>query len=112
MMCINKNLNIIKKVIVFFLILFATSCSNKKKEITSKDICNEELPIFIEKFNGNYDTVKLKLLCTCIWNSFPEDGWERKISRKLYNGEDIGWKIKSFSTTFEFNLKKCKSKIK
>ena len=55
---------------------------------------------------------KLKLLCDCIWNNFPEDGWERIVSEKLYNGEDIGWKIKSFSTIFESNLKKCKLKIK
>tara|TARA_A100001011_G_scaffold387779_1_gene466195 strand:+ start:9564 stop:9833 length:270 start_codon:yes stop_codon:yes gene_type:complete len=87
-----------------------SSCDNKKN-ITSKDICSEELPPFKEKFNGDYDTTKLKLLCKCIWNNLPKDGWERKVSRKLYNGEDIGWKIKSFSTIFELNLKKCKSKI-
>ena len=71
------------------------SCDKKEKNLTSKDICEE----------------KLKLLCDCIWNNFPEDGWERTVSEKLYKGEDIGWKIKSFSTIFESNLKKCKLKI-
>ena len=86
--------------------------NKKEKHLTSKDICEEKLPPFIEKIDSQCDKEKLKLLCDCIWNNFPEDGWERIVSEKLYNGEDIGWKIKSFSTIFESNLKKCKLKIK
>ncbi len=111
MILIYNKLKINFYFIVLFLFFFIASCEKNKKEITSKDICSEKLPPFIEKFNGDYDTAKLKLLCKCIWNNLPKDGWERKVSRKLYNGEDIGWKIKSFSTIFELNLKKCKSKI-
>lgn len=111
MIYILKKHKISKFFFIFFLFLVIVSCDNNNKEITSKDICVEELPPFIEKFNGNYDATKLKQLCKCIWDNFPKDGWERKVSRKLYNGEDIGWKIKSFSTIFELNLKKCKSKV-
>ena len=113
MIYINNRYKIRNFFYTFLIFLVITSCSNdnNKKEITSKDICVEELPPFIEKFNGYYDTTKLKLLCKCIWNNFSKDGWERKVSRKLYHGEDIGWKIKSFSTIFEQHLKKCKSKI-
>ena len=70
------------------------------------------IPYFMSDSGGKIDQEKLKLLCDCIWNNFPKDGWERMVSEKLYNGEDIGWKIKSFSTIFESNLKKCKLKIK
>ena len=51
-------------------------------------------------------------MCTCIWKSFPENGWERKVSQKLYNGEEIGWKIKGFSGKFEISYKNCKKQIK
>jgi len=101
----------IYKGLLFFILVFMVSCDKKEKYLTSKDICEEKLPPFIEKFDNKFDKEKLKLLCDCIWNHFPEDGWERIVSVKLYNGEDIGWKIKSFSTIFESNLKKCKLKI-
>ena len=111
MININNNYKVRNFFLTLFLFYVIASCNNNKKVITSKDICSQQLPPFVEKFNGDYDKNKLKLLCKCIWNNLPEDGWERKVSKKLYNGEDIGWKIKSFSTIFELNLKKCKSKI-
>ena len=101
----------IYKILLFLNLFFIVSCDKKEKYLTSKDICIEKLPSFIEKFDGQFDKEKFKLLCDCIWNNFPENGWERTVSEKLYNGEDIGWKIKSFSTVFESNLKKCKLKI-
>ena len=102
----------INKILLFFILIFIVSCNKKEKYLTSKDICEEKLPPFFEKFDNQFDKDKLKLLCDCIWNNFPEDSWERVVSEKLYNGEDIGWKIKSFSTIFESNLKKCKLNIK
>ena len=102
----------IYKGLLFFILVFMVSCDKKEKYLTSKDICEEKLPSFIEKFDGQLHKEKLKLLCHCIWKNFTENGWERTVSEKLYNGEEIGWKIKSFSTIFESNLKKCKLKIK
>ena len=102
----------IYKILVLLSLVIIFSCGENKKEFTSKDICEEKLPPFTEKFNNQLDKDKLKLLCKCMWATFPKDGWERKVSEKLYNGEDIGWKIKSFSTVFESNLKKCKLSIK
>ena len=99
------------KNLICLVVIFIVSCGEKEKDITSKDICKEKLPPFQEKFDEKFDEERLKLLCNCIWASFPNEGWERQVSEKLYNGEDIGWKIKSFSTVFEANLKKCKSKI-
>ena len=106
-----KFLLLMNKVLIFLVFFLLISCSEREKVLTSKDICTEKLPPFTEKFDDIYNQDKLKLLCNCIWSSFPEEGWERKVSEKLYNGENIGWKIKSFSTTFEANLKKCKLKI-
>ena len=93
-----------------FLILLS-SCEKKEREISSYDVCEETLPPFNEKFNNISDAKLLKSLCKCIWQKFPINGWERKVSNKLYKGEDIGWKIKSFSTIFEGNLKSCKEII-
>ena len=105
-------MNNIYKMIVYFVAILIVSCSEKEQDLTSKDICTEKLPSFKEKFEEKYDGEKLKLLCKCIWGNFPKGGWERKVSEKLYNGQDVGWKIKSFSTIFESNLRKCKLKIK
>ena len=102
----------IYKILLFFILVFIVSCDKKQKHLTSKYICEQKLPPFIEKFDNQFYEEKLKLLCDCIWNNFPEGGLERKVSEKLYNRENIGWKIKSFSTIFESNLKKCKLKIK
>lgn len=98
------------KIISFLCAILIVSC-DEKDSLNTKDICQEKLPPFIEKFDNKFDEAKLKLLCNCIWTNFPEGKWERKASEKLYNGEDIGWKIKSFSTVFEATLKKCKSDI-
>ena len=94
-------------------LMFFSSCDHKKenKILISKDVCEEKLPPFNEKFNNEENLIFLKSLCKCIWNRFPINGWERKVSEKLYNGENIGWKIKSFSTVFENNLNECKQKI-
>ena len=35
----------------------------------------------------------------------------KKTSTMLHKGEDIGWKIKSFSTIFEFNYKNYLNEI-
>ena len=96
-------------IILLALCFFAGACDPKKNynELSSKKACKEELPQFSIKTK---DVQVLKLMCECIWKSFPENGWERKVSKKLYNGEDIGWKIKSFSGIFEMNYKKCEKK--
>lgn len=93
------------------LLILLSSCEKKEKEISSYDVCKETLPPFKEKFNNISDAKLLKSLCKCIWQKFPINGWERKVSMKLYKGEDIGWKVKSFSTVFEANLKSCKEII-
>ena len=76
----------IYKILLFLNLFFIVSCDKKEKYLTSKDICIEKLPSFIEKFDGQFNKEELKLLCDCIWNNFPENGWERKVSEKLYNG--------------------------
>ena len=104
-------INILNLSLFFFFFTIISSCKNKKKEISSYNICEEKLPPFNEKFNNVSNAELLRVLCKCIWNKFPVNGWERKVSMKLYKGEDIGWKIKSFSTIFESNLKNCKKTI-
>lgn len=108
----KENFEITLVIFITFVIVF-TSCNRNKEEktIMSKDVCEEKLPPFSEKFNNQYNDIKLKELCKCIWNKFPINGWERKVSEKLYEGEDIGWKIKGFSTIFENNLKNCRKEM-
>ena len=112
------TLNLKKNIFITFtgsILLVFTLFSCKKKDSNdipnSIKVCEEKLPPFNEKFSGQEDIEKLKKLCKCIWRNLPADGWERKVSEKLYNGEDIGWKIKSFSTIFEAKLNTCKKEI-
>tara|TARA_B100000003_G_C10785788_1_gene312804 strand:- start:397 stop:738 length:342 start_codon:yes stop_codon:yes gene_type:complete len=100
--------------IFLLIILFSISCDNKEnipKKLYSKDICSEKIAPFYFENNSTNSTNDLKKLCTCLWNKLPEGGWERKTSSMLHKGEDIGWKIKSFSTIFEFNYKNCLNEI-
>ncbi len=104
------NINIVKLLIagLFFLVMSSCGKDNNKEGLSSKKYCDEKLPLFYLKNDNKEDITSV---CSCIWNSFPKNGWERKVSTKLYNGEDIGWKIKSFSGIFELKLKKCKEKL-
>ena len=51
----------IYKGLLFFILVFMVSCDKKEKYLTSKDICEEKLPPFIEKFDNKFDKEKLKL---------------------------------------------------
>ena len=104
-------ISILKFIFCVGLFILLSSCEKKNDNISSRDVCEESLPPFNEKFNNTSDANLLKILCKCIWDKFPINGWERKVSLKLYKGEDIGWKVKSFSTVFENNLKNCKETV-
>ena len=47
--------------------------------------CNEPLPEFTLGPYSNPSSEELEKLCGCIWNQFPEKGWERRLSRKIVN---------------------------
>ena len=91
--------------------LLLTNCKDKESNLYSKDICSEKVAPFYFKNYEEENKEELMLLCKCLWNKFPEGSWQRKINIKLYNGEDIGWKIKSFSSFFEVNYDNCKNEL-
>lgn len=96
--------------LLLFSIIFLSSCEYKNsddKRLYSKEICNEKVAPFYYKNSSIESESELKDLCSCIWDKFPENSWQRKINIKLYNGEDIGWRIKSFSGMFESKYKLC-----
>ena len=96
--------------LVLFTYISLSSCEKKNsddKRLYSKVICNEKVAPFYYKYSSTESETELKELCSCIWNKFPENSWQRKTNIKLYNGEDIGWRIKSFSGIFESKYKLC-----
>ena len=104
--------------LLFMLLLtfiFISACkknSNEENKLYSKKICDQKVaPFYYSKvaYEGKQELISL---CDCIWNKFPEGSWERKINIKLYEGEDIGWKIKSFSSLFELKYKQCIRELK
>ena len=116
------RLRVIKKnnIYILFLLFFITlvilipSCKKKNSEedkLYSKKICEQKVAPFYYSNTTNEGKQELKKLCNCIWKKFPEGSWQRKINIKLYDGEDIGWKIKSFSSLFELKYKQCISQL-
>tara|TARA_B110000238_G_C15761836_1_gene283784 strand:+ start:85 stop:471 length:387 start_codon:yes stop_codon:yes gene_type:complete len=69
--------------------------------------CSQPLPVFTLGLNSNPSSTEVTALCTCIWASFPVDGWERRTSEKLRNGEDPGWRGKALLSRFFSSLKEC-----
>ena len=73
----------IYKILLFFILVFIVSCDKKEKHLTSKDICDEKLPPFIEKFDNQFDKKKLKLLCDCIWNNQLRGSYHLRLLQTL-----------------------------
>lgn len=74
-----------------------------KKEV----VCAEPLPIFTLGENSNPSPKQIKTLCSCIWNKFPADGWERTTSRLIRTNQDPGWRGKALVSRFGDAMKTC-----
>ena len=46
--------------------------------------CKEPLPPMNSPEGSYPSATKIKELCSCMWNKFPENSWERKVLIKLY----------------------------
>ena len=49
--------------------------------------CKEPIPEMSLSKNANPSQRQIKNLCSCIWNKYPEDGWERKVLVKMFNNK-------------------------
>jgi len=76
---------------------------NRQKSVT----CAEPLPEFTLRADSNPTKSQVKSLCTCIWKSFPENGWEQDISKKIRNNQNPGPRGNEFVPKFGNALKKC-----
>ena len=100
----------VSSILTVLLLILLNSCnknSDNKSNFYSKKICKEKVAPFYYNNKSSQSENELLLLCSCLWQKFPEGSWQRKLNIKLHKGEDIGWKIKSFSTIFENNYKIC-----
>ena len=70
-------------------------------------VCAEPLPEFTLSANSNPSQSQVKGLCSCIWKSFPENGWEQEISKKITSKQNPGPKLGEFIPKFSEALKKC-----
>lgn len=75
----------------------------KKKEV----VCAEPLPIFTLGEKSNPSSQQIKTLCSCIWNTFPADGWERNTSRLIRTNQDPGWRGRALVSRFGDAIKSC-----
>jgi hypothetical protein len=74
-----------------------------KKEV----VCKEPLPIFTLSEKSDPTNLQVQKLCTCIWNNFPENGWEHNTSKSIRNRQDPGWRGRAFISRFSGVSKDC-----
>ena len=61
-----------------------TPFRNELEQVVFEDIEYEiESESFTLDENSKPSNKDVKNLCSCIWNKFPTDGWEREISKKI-----------------------------
>ncbi len=76
-----------------------------KKEMSV--VCKEPLPKFTLDGKTVISNERASNLCKCIWNKFPENGWERQDAIKVFNGQSLGFNTGSFSYRFGKAVKYC-----
>ena len=77
---------------------------DQKKKVV---ICAEPLPIFTLGEKSNPTSQQIKTLCSCIWNTFPADGWEQKTSRLIRSNQDPGERGRALISRFGDAIKSC-----
>ena len=95
------------KLLLGFLLAFFISLNLYAEESyfdpsTKSVICLEKLPIFT--------LGEVSILCSCIWNEFPEGGWEQRTSIKIRDGIDPGWRGKGLVSRFGKAVEECGGK--
>ena len=70
-------------------------------------VCEELLPEFTLSETSEPTDIEVQKLCSCIWNTFPNDGWEQKTARQIRNGEDPGWRMTALISRFGNALENC-----
>ena len=104
-----------KYIIILLTSLFLMSNSYSADESyfdssTKSVICLEKLPIFTLGENSRPTQKEVSILCSCIWNEFPEGGWEQRTSIKIRDGIDPGWRGKGLISRFVKALEECGGK--
>jgi len=101
---ITKSLNTI--LIVFIALRLLSNGAMAEPKYRSFQ-CKQPLPEFTLAEDSDPTPAQLETLCSCMWNSFPENGWERKTAEKISRGEDAGWRIQGFISRFGLAIQNC-----
>ena len=101
----NKEINAVINVLKNKSLSLIDGDNVKKLEKTV--VCKEPLPEFTLEQNSSPSKMQVKNLCSCIWNQFPENRWERKTAIKIFKGYDPGWKLRAFASRFGKAVEDC-----
>ena len=69
--------------------------------------CAEPIPDFALVQESIPSNSEVKKLCSCIWSSFPDNGWERDVSTAVSQGRNPGPQVKAFVGRFGDVITKC-----
>lgn len=77
-------------------------------DIKQKNVsCSQPLPIFTLGENSSPSKPQVQELCSCIWKSLPEGGWERDTAKKARDNYRPNPRLNEFIPKFGESLKKC-----
>lgn len=97
--------------LLFLLLIIPSSLTYAKQSYfdtkNKSVVCAEPLPEFTLSAKSNPSPSQVKGLCSCIWQSFPENGWEQEISKKLISKQNPGPKLSEFIPKFGEAVQKC-----
>jgi hypothetical protein len=78
-----------KKILYLFLLLAINTVFANESFFDTKNKtvnCAEPIPQFTLSHNSSPSDKQVKKLCSCIWASFPNQGWEQKTFENLKAG--------------------------
>jgi hypothetical protein len=102
---ITKSLNTILIVLIGAMLLLSSGAMAQAKYRSFQ--CKQPLPEFTLAEDSDPTPAQLETLCSCMWSSFPENGWERKTAEKLSRGENVGSGTQGFISRFGAALRNC-----
>ena len=83
-------------------------CAQLEPAIAARTFnCSEPLPEFTLGPSSNPTRQQIKELCSCIWEKFPEGGWERRTSGEIKASRNPGWRGRAFISRVGKALEDC-----
>lgn len=98
-----------KNILLVLLFLPSIALGNQSyfDDVEKNVVCEETLPLFTLSETSQPTRNEVITLCTCIWQFFPNGGWEQRVAEQIRNGQDAGWRARGFPSSFGKAYAEC-----